>query len=81
MNYHLDLSKESLPTFCERVAKYWATKSWVPVYASGKASAMRYKSVRAFKAALNKAGINDDMAHITYVSTLEMARLILNAQE
>lgn len=79
MKYVLNLKVESLPTFCERVAKYWATKSWVPTYASGKASAMRYKSVRAFKQALRDAGIADE--HGAYVDTLELARLILNAAD
>lgn len=81
MKYTLDLAKESLPTYCERVARHWATKSWI-YDGGGHAGAMRYKSVRAFKDALRDGGLTDVSAiHQAYLDTVAMAKLILNSHE
>jgi hypothetical protein len=71
---------ESLPTHCERIACYWQGLVCFDVWASGKAAAMKYKAVRAFKAGLRAAGLSEEQVHQAYVDTLEICRLKKGAE-
>lgn len=69
-----------LPSHCEKVAAYWATLNCFDVWASGKASAMKYKAVRAFKDGLRAAAMSEEQIHQAYVDTLEICRLKKGAE-
>lgn len=71
----------TLPTHCERIAEYWATLVCFDECASGKAAAMKYKAVRAFKAGLRFRGLPEKQVNQAYLDTLELARLKMRAEQ
>lgn len=71
----------SLPSHCERIAKYWATLNCFYPYASGKAAAQKFKSVRAFKQGLRDRGLPEPQIDQAYIDTLEISRLLINARQ
>jgi len=70
----------TLPNHCERIACYWATLVGFSVGASGKAAAMRYKAVRAFKEGLRARGLPEAQVEQAYHDTLDLARLKMNSE-
>lgn len=70
----------TLPTHCERIAKYWATLVCFYEFASGKARGQRYKAARAFQNGLRFRGLPEDQINQAYADTVAMARLIQNAK-
>lgn len=79
--YHFaGIESGNLPTHCERVADYWATLNGSHQYASGRAASQFYKSARAFRAGLAKAGLPDEMIQQAFQSTLQLARLKTGAE-
>lgn len=74
--YWNGINHGTLPTHCEKIARYWATLVCFDVWASGKAAGQKYKAVRAFKEGLRARCLPEKDIHQAYIDTLEMARLI-----
>lgn len=70
----------TLPSHCEKIARYWSTLNSMMAYASGKAQGQRYKAARAFREGLRVRGLPEDQIQQAYVDTLELARLKANAE-
>ena len=71
----------TLPLHCERIARHWATLVCFDVSASGKAAAMKYKAVRAFKEGLRARGLPEKLIDQAYVDTLDLARLLISSDQ
>jgi hypothetical protein len=70
----------TLPSHCEKVAKYWVKLVCFDECASGKAAGQKFKAVRAFKAGLRFRGLPEEQIHQAYIDTLTMARLMKRAE-
>lgn len=74
------ISITSLPSHCEKVATYWATLVCFYPDASGRAVAMKYKAVRAFKNGLRARELPEAMVHQAFRDTQDLARLKMNEE-